>query len=118
MRRSLPKKWSPCPCVMKIVVSVLPVLAIISPSASTSSLISSASTRTASPAPKINVDVVGENVRLASPAITRVGLVNARRSSELAAHLLGHCVVARSGQGRQHVPPAIPKFGPTVRQHD
>jgi hypothetical protein len=80
--RSLPKKWSPCPCVMKIVVSVLPVLATISPSASTSSLISSASTRTASRAPKISVDVVGENVRLGSPAITRTGLVNTRSSSE------------------------------------
>jgi hypothetical protein len=37
--------------------------------ASTSSLISSASTRTASLAPKISVDVVGENVRLGSPAM-------------------------------------------------
>jgi len=48
MRRSLPKEWSPCRRVMKIVISVLPVLAIISPSVSTSSLISSASTRSAS----------------------------------------------------------------------
>jgi hypothetical protein len=53
----------------------LPVLAIISPSASTSSVIISASTRPASLAPKFNVDVVGENVRLGSSAITRVGLV-------------------------------------------
>jgi hypothetical protein len=31
---------------------------------------------------KISVDVVGENVRLESPAITFVGLVNTRSSSE------------------------------------
>lgn len=67
---------------MKIVVSLLPELEIISPSASTSSLSNSASTRTASAAPMIDVAVVGENVRSASPAIIRVGLVNARRWSE------------------------------------
>ncbi len=32
-------------------------------------------------APKIRVDVVGENVRLGSPAIIRAGLVNTRSSS-------------------------------------
>lgn len=38
--------------------------------------------RTASPAPKISVNVMGENVLLGLPAITRAGLANTRSSGE------------------------------------
>ena len=47
-------------------------------------------------------------------------ILDVRRSVGLAvaAHIRRHCVVTGSGQGGQNVPPAIPKFRPTVRQHD
>jgi hypothetical protein len=35
----------------------------------------------------------------------------------VAAHIRRHCVVTGSGQGGQYVPPAIPEFRPTVRDH-
>jgi len=47
-------------------------------------------------------------------------VLDVRRSVGLtvAAHVRGHCVVTGSGQRGQDVPPAIPEFRPTVRQHD